>query len=70
LKYNCEIENCRGTTDDYLCSFHSVKARSDSYQVIICEICLKIVNVIERNKGMPKYGYVKDCMRCRQKTKQ
>ena len=66
MQYNCEIEGCMEMTDGYLCEHHSTEALKRNMQITICDNCNKIV-AIKEGHDKPRYLFVKDCMRCRQR---
>lgn len=63
--YDCEIEGCANKTDGYLCEFHVREAFRDEKKIVVCEKCDKIIQILDRPNGAPKYDIVKDCMVCR-----
>jgi len=66
VQYNCEIEGCMEMTDGYLCESHSTEALKRNMQITICDACNTIIAIKEGN-DKPRYLFVKDCMRCRQR---
>jgi len=56
MQYDCEIENCMGKTNEFLCEEHNWQANNENMQVIICEECLKILRMQRRKTKLePRY---------------
>ena len=70
MTYDCEIDKCMNKTNGFLCEVHEEQALDETNRIIVCENCNKILGIEDRKeektlRKLPRYRFVKDCMRCR-----